>query len=326
MTKNRDFSTSGATSVETAPASALEDLVPFSDPQGVFREVAAIIAALGPEMEQGGIRSGFEDTVRLFEGTYPGYRGSNTLYHNLDHTLAVFLTAARLLHGVYLNGRSMQGRYVEQVLFSALFHDVGLIQKDEETEGTGARFTIGHEERSVAFMHRYLGGNGYSEEFIEECADMIRATMLNMHLEEIDFRSDEAKLGGRILGAADLLAQMADRAYLEKLLLLFREFKEAGIPGFHSELELLTKTKGFYEVYFKKRLQRDFDNISLCLDAHFEDRWGIGKNLYDEAIAKNINYLDYILEQHKDRYRDKLRRKGIVHDLEVQEGEGGFSA
>jgi hypothetical protein len=135
--------------------------------------------------------------------------------------------------------------------------------------------------------------------------------------------------GGRILGTADLLAQMADRAYLEKLLLLFREFKEAGIPGFHSELELLTKTKGFYEVYFKKRLQRDFANISRSLDAHFKERWGIEKDLYDEAIIKNINYLDYILEQHKGSYRDKLRRKGIVHDLEVREireGEDDSSA
>jgi hypothetical protein len=199
MTQTTDVP-SGAASVETAPASVLEDVVPFDDPEGVFREVAAIAAALGPENGLGGVRNGFDAIVRLFGGEYPGYRGSNTLYHNLDHTLAVFLTAARLMHGVSLNGRPLQGRHVEQVLFSALFHDVGLIQKEEETEGTGARFTIGHEERSVAFMRKYLGDNGYPSEFIEECADMIRATMLSMHLEEMDFHSDEAKLGGADTG------------------------------------------------------------------------------------------------------------------------------
>ena len=31
---------------------------------------------------------------------------------------------------------------------------------------------------------------------------------------------------------ADLVGQMSDRAYLEKLLFLYYEFKEAGFPGY----------------------------------------------------------------------------------------------
>ena len=51
-------------------------------------------------------------------------------------------------------------------------------------------------------------------------------------LEEIPFRSDETRAMGRILGSADLIAQMADRTYLEKFPLLFEEFQEeVNMPG-----------------------------------------------------------------------------------------------
>ncbi len=51
-----------------------------------------------------------------------------------------------------------------------------------------------------------------------------------------------------MLGSADLLGQMSDRAYLEKLLFLYKEFREAGIPGFNTEFDIIRKTVDFYEI------------------------------------------------------------------------------
>lgn len=40
---------------------------------------------------------------------------------------------------------------------------------------------------------------------------------------------------------------MADRAYLAKLIYLYHEFREGGVAGYESELDLLKKTPTFTE-------------------------------------------------------------------------------
>jgi hypothetical protein len=46
---------------------------------------------------------------------------------------------------------------------------------------------------------------------------------------------------------------------------------------------------------------------------HFKVRWNLGRDLYMEAIEKNINYLKFLLENHRKDYRRYLRRGGIVN-------------
>jgi hypothetical protein len=42
--------------------------------------------------------------------------------------------------------------------------------------------------------------------------------------------------------------------------------------------------------------------------AHFKARWNLNRDLYREAIEKNINYLESILEHHEEEYREYLLR------------------
>ena len=49
-----------------------------------------------------------------------------------------------------------------------------------------------------------------------------------------------------MLATADIMAQMADRTYLEKLLFLFHELEEARINLFDGEVELLVRSRDFY--------------------------------------------------------------------------------
>ncbi|MFO7646442.1 MAG: hypothetical protein R6W95_18825 [Desulfosarcina sp.] len=228
-----------------ASTAHLYELINPQDPRSVEREVVEPLVAIDPAFDARRLHQLYRDTVALFQGRYPGYRASDAWYHDLEHTNAVFICVAAMLHGAHYSGVTISSRGKLLALAAALFHDVGLIRREEETEGTGARYTIGHEARSIAFMESYFAAHGYRPEDMLDTRHIILCTVLNKPLHDIPFRTDEVHLLGQILGSADVVAQMADRAYLEKLLLLYREFREGRVPGYDSELELLEKTPTF---------------------------------------------------------------------------------
>ncbi|WP_460032655.1 hypothetical protein [Megalodesulfovibrio paquesii] len=252
-----------------------------------------------------------QDVIRLYNGQYPGYRASNTGYHNLEHVNAVFLAAARLAHGATVEAVVLSSRGVRLLLTCALFHDAGLIQTVDDTVGTGAKYTVGHEARSIRLLEDYFAERGAPEEDWRDSADLIACTIMDKPVADIPFRTPELATLGRMLGVANIYAQMADRAYLEKLFLLYREFEEAGVGGCDSEFMLLEKTEGFYERTVKVRLARDLDGVSRYMRSHFRARWGLDTDPYEEAIFKNINYLKMVLEETRRIYRERFRRGGI---------------
>lgn len=293
----------------------LYDLVDSRDHQAVFKEIVHILSLLNADIIMNQFQSVYDDIICLFNGEYPGYRASNTRYHNLEHSMMVTLATARLTHGCVKAGQQFDPGNILLGLLAALYHDSGLIQTKQDRKGTGAKYTIGHEDRSVKFMRKNLSGKKFSKTQMDDCGHLIRCTNLNIEIKDIPFRSTESEILGKIVGSADLLAQMADRNYLEKLILLFKEFEEAGIPGFDSEGELLEKTEGFYKNVASKRLKKDLGNISLNMKYHFKDRWDIDRDLYAESISNNIKYLKSILSDGKKSrlfYQQHLRRGGII--------------
>jgi len=132
--------------------------------------------------------------------------------------------------------------------------------------------------------------------------------------EEDAARSPEINLLCRLMVAADLLAQMSERNYLEKRLFLYREFQEAGIYDYPNELALLNKTIGFYD-FIDQRLEHSANQIDRFLEAHFEKRWNIPVNLYREAITRQKAYLKSILSRTDTDPRERLRRGGIVEKI-----------
>lgn len=290
----------------------LPDLTNISSPDDTFDEIAHIIRLIEPSFDTSFIESVYKDIIRLFNGDYPGYRASNTKYHNLEHTCAVTLATARLAHGVHIQGWEFPPRVIQLGIIGALFHDAGLIQSDKENNGTGAQYTINHEERSIALMRNYLSDRNFPEEDMLDCSHIIQCTILSLSTSEIPFRSKEIEIIGKILGSADLSAQMADRNYLEKLPLLFLEFKEAGMKGFETPLELFQNTEEFYHSVVRTRLREELDNVASAYLYHFQDRWQIDQDLYAVSIENNINYMRKATLDCTDSYEclmSKLRRK-----------------
>lgn len=286
-----------------------------TDPEKIFREVKYLARQVRPGVEVEPFEAACRDTLRLFSGHYPGYQASKTKYHDLGHTLAVVLAVARLIHGAKLAGKAIGDELLLLGLIASLFHDAGLIQKRQEREGTGARFTLGHEERSIFFLRAYLEEHNLLPAYREDCAHIIGCTILGLSPADIPFRSPESELAGWILGSADMIAQMADRLYLEKLLYLYREFQEGGVPGFSSEFDLLCKTTSFYENVSKQRLEQGLGNVVSYMRLHFRDRFGADKDFYQEGIDKNLRYLQETVLQYETDYRRMLRRAGIVAEL-----------
>ena len=292
------------------PRAKLYDFVDPADAECVRRETETIMEEFFPEYDGGVFRNAFEDVEQLFFGNYPGFRASNTKYHDFEHSCSVVLAMARLMYGGMAEGEGFSELDCLKGLLASLFHDVGLIQADEDSQGTGAKYTVGHEERSILFMRTDLDGILAADD-IEDIADCIRCTILAMSPSKVAFRSENMRKMGYFLGSADLLAQIADRYYLEKLLLLFEEFQEAKLPGYDTAFDLLSKTGSFYQDVARVRLDKEFQGVDAYMRPYFKRRWDVDKDLYAEAIKRNLAYLDKILSENPDdleRFLSSLRR------------------
>jgi hypothetical protein len=112
------------------------------------------------------------------------------------------------------------------------------------------------------------------------------------------------RLLGNMLGTADIIAQMADRCYLEKCRdRLYPEFVEGGLAArdegdhragvmFTSAEDLVTKTPGFYKTA-TVRLNDHLGSAYGYANKHFG-----GQNLYLDEISKNVHYALEVAEQH----------------------------
>ena len=134
---------------------------------------------------------------------------------------------------------------------------------------------------------------------------------MDTDISAVAFPSPQIELLGKMLGAADLMSQLAEQTYLEKLLYLYYECKEAGVGDYESEVDILQKAVNFYDV-FEARLKTDLGGVDRFMKLHFVSKWGINQNLYREAINKHKHYLLTILNIPDADPRDYLKHGDIV--------------
>ncbi len=285
----------------------LSQLLPDKSPKTVFGEVERVYRFHYSDSTFTVVRQCYHMIEKLFKGKYEGYKSCNTNYHDFGHTLDALLAAVRLLDGINLVLEPISEGTACTLLLGTLFHDTGYLQEIGDEEGTGAKFTANHVERSIQFLKQ--NGNKFhvKEALIPGISNIICCTGLNAELDSIPFTSKEESIAGTILGASDLLGQMSQREYLEKLLFLYYEFREAGISGFDTEFDILRKTLDFYEMV-KDKFKMTYHSIHEYGREHFRTRFGIDSNLYMEAIDKNIGYLHRIIEDETTNFRHKLKR------------------
>ena len=255
----------------------------------------------------------FDDIRALYEGRFEGYKACDTEYHDFRHVIDVTLASLRIADSLMLNGEKFEKNNIFLVGIAAVFHDTGYIPEKNDPVENGAVYTSTHVRRSMVFAEKYMSERGYSVDDIEKTKQMILITDLSVKIKDVTFIDAETERFAKILASADLIGQMADRIYLEKLLFLYREFEIGHIP-YASEADLLTKTIGFCKI-MDNRLENDLDGVDKHLILHFQKRYDINEDLYRKGMDSNLAYLTKILAEHPGHHREFLRRDNIVGKL-----------
>jgi len=282
------------------------------DPDEVWGKAAELIGRISPAYDFSILRAAFDEVMRLFHGACPGYCAIQTLYHDLPHTLDVFLCAARLTHGVHVSGTALADDEITLVLIAALMHDIGYAQRHEEATGTGAQFTQEHVNRGIGFMQCYLNTQRLPPAWAATLELMMRSTEHMKDFSQFVFSDERVRMLAQMVGTADLVGQMADRTYLEKLLYLYLEFKEAKLGNYQGVYDMLQRTKTFYEVTRQQRLDQDFGCLYTKFAFHFSDTMGVEQNYYLESMERNIAYLSQAVRLDEAGCLAMLKRGGIV--------------
>ncbi len=268
------------------------------DPTAVELEVQAACRAMFPEADPLLISRAFAWAIDCFSGHYQDYQAVDTCYHDFEHTLQGTLCLTRLLRGRQASGAQPQfsSRMFQLALLAILLHDAGYLKKRSDQEGTGAKYTIIHVNRSAQFAGHMLKEKGFAPAEIKAVQNMISCTGVNAVLSVIPFQSEWEKIAGLALGTADLLGQMAAEDYVDKLPILYAEFAEAAryaedrtqfVAMFSSEADLMQKTPAFWEKFVRIKLDTDFGGLHAFLN----DPYPSGPNWYFERIEANLNRL-----------------------------------
>jgi hypothetical protein len=304
------------------------DRVNTTAPGAVSGEVFRIYQDLYQRDDPDTLVQAFEDVTRLYRGEFPGYRPCDTSYHDIQHVLDVTLAMARLMDGCVRTTHAdvLNERLFQFGVITALYHDCGYIRHRSDTDHeNGAEYTKTHVSRGGRFLEEYLVTLGMAD-FAPAASGTLHFTGYEVPVDRIRVEP-QFKLIGNLLGSADILAQMADRCYLEKCHdRLYPEFVLGGIARqpkpeggeqviFESGAHLIFQTPRFYESA-RKRLNVDLGGYCNYVEKHFG-----GENLYFTELEKNINHARAIAERED---LSMLRRKP-PDTLSPAEGEGGVS-
>ena len=279
--------------------------VQVSSPEAVFAAIKTLFQPTWPALSLKPLEDAFVHFERLFAGDVPGYMGVDTVYHDRQHTLDITLALARLLVGYerqHDEANRLGGDRALLGLLTGLFHDVGYLRRLDDLEiHNGAEFTRTHVTRGARFLEEYLPVIGLAQA-VPVATEIIHFTGYEVPFTQIKVTDPRDIKVGHLLGTADMIAQMADRCYLEKCRdRLYAEFVLGGVAlpiaanggrqvKYASGLDLLRQTPDFVAEVRAKRLDGEFHAAYRNLEVLYN-----GRNPYMEAIDRNVDYLRQIL-------------------------------
>jgi hypothetical protein len=286
------------TLLETVTLGQMHKPVDTRIPSEVETQVQAVYRDMYPAGNRKFVGRAFRWVEQCFVGKYRDYQAIDARYHDLEHTLQGTLCLARLLHGRHRAGAEpvLSQQMFELGLLAMLFHDTGYLKKEDDKEGTGAKYTLVHVGRSASFAAEFLRNQGYREPALLAVQNMIRCTGVDADLKSIPFQDEIERMIGYALGTADLLGQMAAPDYVEKLEVLFLEFAEAvhfsgasnnRLAQYQNAADLRRNTPLFYRTFVLPRIEEDFGGLCRYLN----DPYPSGPNPYLQRIEQNIAWL-----------------------------------
>ncbi|HXQ63417.1 MAG TPA: hypothetical protein VN787_01070 [Steroidobacteraceae bacterium] len=281
------------------------DTVQVSSTAAVTRAVADLFAAQWPGQPFAPLETALTTFDALFTGRLAGYNGVDTVYHDRQHTLDVVLAMARLLVGYERTVSPEQRLGFDRAamgLVTAVFHDAGYIRETGDAHRNGAEYTSSHVSRSARFLMRFMPTIGMAA-WVPVATRIVHFSGYEVAFADIHLDDWRDRKAGHLLGTADLIAQMADRCYLEKCRdRLYPEFVLAGVATgydaggevrvrYGSGLDLLRHTPDFVARTKRDRLDGEFGSAYRYIEPLFE-----GQNPYIQAIEQHLTFLNRVLK------------------------------
>jgi hypothetical protein len=187
---------------------------------------------------------------------------SDALYHNVEHTILVTLVGQDILRGRLLSERVTPSDWLH-FMFALLCHDVGYVrgvcQLDDASsaviDDAGSRvelprgasdafLTPYHVNRSKIFVReRFVDTAEIDSDRLARAIELTRFPIPD----DNDHKGSNDEPG--LVRAADLIGQLADPRYLQKLVSLYYEFKETGTAdrlGYSNPADLVESYPAFY--------------------------------------------------------------------------------
>ncbi len=170
---------------------------------------------------------------------------SDALYHNIEHTIFVTLVGQEILRGKHIREGGVSCKDWLHCIISLLCHDIGYVkgvcQQDAPSQGlyaaglegmmvslppgaTDASLTAYHVDRGKLFVEERFGRHKLID--AETIKQNIELTRFPVPADED--HQDTVNYPG-LIRAADLIGQLSDPRYLQKISALFYEFEETGM-------------------------------------------------------------------------------------------------
>jgi hypothetical protein len=200
----------------------------------------------GYHLTYGGLKPDYADIIAWVGNmALENIANSNALYHNVEHTVFVSLVGQEILRGKHIREGGVACEDWLHFLISLVCHDIGYVKgvcrqdcislREYSTGQTGETVVLqlGTTDASLTPYHVDRGKLFIEERFGEH--PLIRAEVIKKNIELTRFpvpldsdHQDTIHYPG-LVRAADLIGQLSDPRYLEKIPALFYEFEETGV-------------------------------------------------------------------------------------------------
>ncbi|MEM6503389.1 MAG: Npun_R2479 family HD domain-containing metalloprotein [Cyanobacteria bacterium P01_C01_bin.89] len=198
----------------------------------------------GYERTYGNWKSSYKDILAWAGGVaLENIANGDALYHNVEHTIMVALVGQEVIRGKHIRDGGVAPDDWLHFIISLLFHDIGYIKgvclndgngwyatgiDDERVRlphgSTDASLTQYHVDRSKQFLEERFGGHKLIDvEILKRNVELTR-----FPVPDGEDRQDTRNYPG-LVRASDLLGQLSDPRYLNKICALFYEFEETGM-------------------------------------------------------------------------------------------------
>ncbi|MEM9246000.1 MAG: Npun_R2479 family HD domain-containing metalloprotein [Cyanobacteria bacterium P01_F01_bin.153] len=201
----------------------------------------------GYQRTYGGWKQEYEDILGWASGmALENIANSDALYHNVEHTILVTLVGQEVVRGKHIRDGGVSPEDWLHFIISLLCHDIGYVKgvcREDRNglyatgeDGESVRLPLGasdagltpyHVDRAKLFVEERFGGNRLIDaEIIKRNIELTRFPVPK----EEDHQDTSSYAG--MVRASDLIGQLSDPRYLNKISALFYEFEETGMNKF----------------------------------------------------------------------------------------------